>query len=265
MRNHVLDWIPSTDYAARQNTLQRGIQEGTGQWFLNTADFCTWLYQEGGMLFCPGIPGAGKTHIVSLVIHYLQRYNPFDTKFGLAYIYCEYTQQLTRETLLGSLLEQLARMLPCLPIELVDLFERHRGTRTQPSVIELQRVLYDIVSGLKRCFIVVDGLDECTDDDGMRSFLLKTLTELRKVSGANVLTMSRDIHHIRDHFSAESCLEIEVKAPDHDIGMYLNHQIPRVLPLLAEDFHLCQKIKAVVMAGAGGMYMKQTLSYIIPC
>jgi hypothetical protein len=265
MRKDVPDWIPSTDYAARQNTLQRRIQEGTGQWFLNTANFCTWLYQQGGMLFCPGIPGAGKTHIVSIAIHYLQRCNPFDTKPGLAYIYCEYTQQLTREILLGSLLAQLAQMLLCLPTELTDLFESHRESRTQPSVYELQTLLHHVVSRLERCFIVVDGLDECTDDDGVRSFLLKTLTELRQVSGASVLIMSRDIHHIRNHFRADSCLEIEVKAPDHDIGMYLSRQIPRVLPLLADDSHLCQKIRAVIMSGAGGMYTKQFLSYIIPC
>jgi Cdc6-like AAA superfamily ATPase len=246
MRNQLLDWIPSIDYTGRQNALQREIQEGTGQWFVNTVYFHTWLHQKGGMLFCTGMPGAGKTHIASLVIHYLQSSCSLNPRSLLAYIYCEYTHQLTRETLLGSLLEQLTRLLPTLPPELSTLYKKHEKSRTQPSVKELRTVLHEIVTSSKMCFIVVDGLDECTDDEGMRTFLLETLTALRKSLRASIMTMSRDIQHIRDHFSAQDYLEIKVRATDHDVGVYLDHRIPRVLPLLADDLGLCRTIKAVI-------------------
>jgi hypothetical protein len=231
------------------------MQGGTGQWFLNTTDFWTWLYRDGAILFCPGMPGAGKTHIASLVIHYLQSSNPFDWRPRLAYMYCEYTHQLTRETLLGSLLKQLSRTLHPLPTKLTNLYKDHKFNRTQPSVDELRTVLHDIVSSSKRCFIVVDGIDECPDDEGMRAFLLETLTELRQLPSTSILVMSRDIPHIRDHFSAQNCLEIKVRASDHDIDTYLNHRIPRVLPLLADNLDLQRNIKSVIMTAARGMYV----------
>jgi hypothetical protein len=264
-RKQVLEWMPSTDYTSRQNALQRERHEGTGQWFLNTSNFDRWLHQKGRILFCPGMPGAGKTHIASLVIHHLQSVDRFDSTPGLAYIYCEYTLQITRETLLGSLLEQLARRLFPLPTQLTTMFDHHKKNRTQPSVKELQAMLCDAVSSFDRCFIVVDGLDECTDDEGMRSFLLETVTELQQLSGANILTMSRNIQHIRHYFNARGCMQIKIRAPDHDMGMYLDHRMLRVLPLLADDLGLCEKIRTVIMVAAGGMYMLCPVFHMTLC
>jgi hypothetical protein len=254
-RKQILDWIPSNDYSGRQNALQRDIQEGTGRWFLDTYVFGIWLHHKGNILFCPGMPGAGKTHIASLVIKNLQCFHPFPSTPQLAYIYCDYTHQLTRETLLGSLLEQLARTMHPLPAQLKALYKKHQGHETEPSETELRDVLYEIISRSGRCFIIVDGLDECTDGEGTKKFLLETLTTLRKVSGASILTMTRDIWHIREHFRKEKCLEIEIQASDHDVGVYLHHRIPCVLPLLADDLGLCRQIEAVIRAAADGMYM----------
>jgi hypothetical protein len=258
----LLDWIPSDDYSGRQNALQQEIQEGTGQWFLNDAKFLSWLRRKGGMLFCTGMPGAGKTHIASLVIHHLQTRRNHDSTPVLAYIYCEYTHKLTRQTLLGGLVKQLVRMLHPLPAELIDLYKNVKDVGRPPLVGELKEVLRSIVSSSERCFIVVDGLDECTDDEGMKSFLLETLTELRQSSDASILTLCRNVQHIRNHFSGQGCLEIEVKAPDHDISVCLGHQIPRVLPLLADDKGLCHKIRHVMMAAASGMYVQCFVVFI---
>jgi hypothetical protein len=208
------------------------------------------------------MPGAGKTHIASLAIHYLQSVDCFEWTPGLAFIYCEYSLQINQESLLGSLLEQLARRLFPLPTKLTTLYERHEKNRTQPSVKELQEVLHDIASFFERCFIVVDGLDECTDNEVMK-FLLETLTGLQQSSGASILTMSRDIQPIRHHFEVQGCTKIEIKAPDRNVGMYLDHRIPCVLPLLADDHGLCRRIKAVIIAAAGGMYVLSFAFHII--
>jgi hypothetical protein len=261
-RKRLLDWLPFKDYSGRHNASQDDIQEGTGQWFLNTAVFHTWLQQKGAILFCPGIPGAGKTHIASLVIHHLQRLHPFESTPGLAYIYCEYTYQPDRETLLGSLLEQLVRTLRPLPAEVLVLYERHRNDRGKSFVKDLGIVLRDVVATFERCFIVLDGLDECTDDEGMRTFLLEALFELQQTGIVNLMVTSRHIQHIEDFFDARDCLKIKITAQDHDLGLYLDHRIPIVLQLLAGDLNLIQKIKAVLMAVADGMYIVCSLVFI---
>jgi hypothetical protein len=260
----LLNWIPSNDYSARQNALQQEIQDGTGQWFLNNPVFRVWLRQRGAILFCPGMPGAGKTHIAALAIHHLQHLHPFDPTPGLAYIYCEYTQQLTRETVLGSLLEQLARLLHPLPTHLYTLYQKHKEKKTQPSIDELRAVLRDIAAAFERSFIVVDGLDECTDDEGIRTFLLEVLIDLQQSAGVNILAMSRYIQHIQDMFNTRECLEIHIRASDHDIGMYLDQRIPLILQLLADSPGLCRRIKDVIMAVADGMYVTCSLLSSMP-
>ncbi|KAH8707494.1 hypothetical protein GQ44DRAFT_763661 [Phaeosphaeriaceae sp. PMI808] len=252
-RKKILGWLPSTDYTDRQNALQRERHEGTGQWFLDTVEFRNWLHQKGSILFCPGMPGAGKSHTASLVIHHLQTSKHSESIPGLAYIYCEYTQQHTREALLTSLLEQLARPQHPLPVQLITLYEIHGEKRTQPLVNELWAALRDIASIYERCFIVVDGLDECTDDEGVRDFLLETLIKLQRSSDVNILATSRDIQHIQYYF--KDCSQIRIKAQDNDIGQYLDHRIPRVLPLLADNLGLCRKIKAVIMTAASRMFL----------
>jgi hypothetical protein len=57
-------------------------------------------------------------------------------------------------------------------------------------------------------------------------------------------------------------LKIKITAQDHDLGLYLDHRIPIVLQLLAGDLNLIQKIKAVLMAVADGMYIVCSLVFI---
>jgi hypothetical protein len=46
-------------------------QEGTEQWFLDPPKFKRWLQGSDKALFCPGIPGAGKTMMAAITIDYL--------------------------------------------------------------------------------------------------------------------------------------------------------------------------------------------------
>ena len=70
-RRKIEDWLFPFDFAAQHNDFNGRRQEGTGQWLLNSKEFRTWLDGTEQTLFCPGIPGAGKTIITSLVINEL--------------------------------------------------------------------------------------------------------------------------------------------------------------------------------------------------
>jgi hypothetical protein len=61
-------------------------------------------------LFCPGIPGAGKTILVSIAIDYLQR-RLRDCDVGIAYLYHNFRRvdDQTVEQLIANLLNQLLR------------------------------------------------------------------------------------------------------------------------------------------------------------
>ncbi|KAF9639931.1 hypothetical protein BFW01_g11737 [Lasiodiplodia theobromae] len=60
-RQQVLDWISQITSASKQQDHLRRRQEGTGTWFLNEPLFQGWLLGHPSVLWCPGIPAAGKT------------------------------------------------------------------------------------------------------------------------------------------------------------------------------------------------------------
>lgn len=51
----VIDWLCPLDFFPKHNDALSRRQEGTGQWFLESSDFCSWLNTAGKVIWCPGI------------------------------------------------------------------------------------------------------------------------------------------------------------------------------------------------------------------
>jgi len=145
-RQVILDWLTPIDYAPKQSDIFRGRQKGTGQWLLDSDIFKNWASQSKQTLFCPGIPGAGKTVITSIIVEHLLTEFQNDINIGIAYIYCNYKQQQEQKLvdLLKSLLKQLVQKQPSMLESIKSLYERHRDDRTSPSLDEISRVLYSV-------------------------------------------------------------------------------------------------------------------------
>src|SRR5579862_1194027 len=105
----ILNWLTPIDYGPQHSDFFRRRQPGTGQWLLDSVKYQDWLKTKKQTLFCPGIPGAGKTILTSTVVNDL--YNRFynDTAVGIAYIYCNFRSKEKQKIndLLASLLKQL--------------------------------------------------------------------------------------------------------------------------------------------------------------
>ena len=110
----MMKWLSVTDFKAQQADVFRNCQEGTGQWLLDSAEYQTWLSGGELTLFCPGIPGAGKTFLTSIVINDLQVRCKPDSNIGIACIYFNYKRQAeqTIENLVASLLRQFIQGRP---------------------------------------------------------------------------------------------------------------------------------------------------------
>ena len=105
------------DYVSQQNDFISRRQEGTGQWLLESAEFQNWLGAGRKTLFCPGMPGAGKTILTAVVIDELTARFANDPNIGIAYIYCNFRRQDEQKAvrLLASVLKQLAQGRALLP------------------------------------------------------------------------------------------------------------------------------------------------------
>lgn len=134
----ILDWLTLVDYATQQNDFISRRQEGTGQWLLDSDEFQRWLNQNGQTLFCPGIPGAGKTIITSIVVEHLWE---IGATTGVAYLYCNFRRQHEQkpEDLLASLLKQLVQQQASTPESVKSIYDSHKNKRTRPSLTNSQK------------------------------------------------------------------------------------------------------------------------------
>jgi Cdc6-like AAA superfamily ATPase len=221
----ILDWLTPIDYAPQQNDYIRRRQSGTGQWLLDSAEFQAWLKNDSQTLFCPGIPGAGKTILASIVVSDLCNRFRYDTTIGIAYIYCNFKRkhEQTLEDLLLSLLKQLAQSQSSLPNNVKILYEHHQQKRTRPLFDELSRALQSVAAMYSRVFIVVDALDECRVSDGCRSRFPSEIFSLQAKCEAHLFATSRFIPEITEKFTGE--LSLEIRASNDDVRKYLDTRI----------------------------------------
>ena len=113
----VLDWVTTADYSSQQSDFIGRRQAGTGQWLLDSTEYQQWTGTTNQTLFCPGIPGAGKTILTSIVVDDLNARFRDDVHVGIAYLYCNFRRQADQklEDLLSNLIRQLSQDQSSLP------------------------------------------------------------------------------------------------------------------------------------------------------
>ena len=69
-REEVLLWLPTSGYQKKHNDVCAQRLPDTGQWFLEREEFRSWRDnpQSNNVLWCHGIPGAGKTVLSSVAL-----------------------------------------------------------------------------------------------------------------------------------------------------------------------------------------------------
>jgi Cdc6-like AAA superfamily ATPase len=246
----ILDWLPTVDYDPQQSIFSK-LEQGTGQWFLNSAGYRDWLETDKQTLFCTGIPGAGKTFITSIVIDHLQ------TNYknsSIAYLYFSVGQQgqQTVKELLGSLLKQLVRNQSPLPQVVKNLYGRHKERRSQPELREISGVLQSVISPDSRTFFIIDALDECQSI--YRDTFLTEIFSIQKNTRLSLFATSRP-QEVEVDAKFNGSIVQEIVASDKDIETYVDHQI-----LLWNRSHknhnlddIQNTIKAEITLAAAGM------------
>lgn len=66
------NWITELDFDSQHNDNLKSRLEGTGLWLLQSEEFNHWISRPQQTLFCPGIPGAGKTMPSSILVEHLR-------------------------------------------------------------------------------------------------------------------------------------------------------------------------------------------------
>ncbi|KIM98520.1 hypothetical protein OIDMADRAFT_128585, partial [Oidiodendron maius Zn] len=130
----VLNWLTPINYAAQQSDFICWRQARTGQWLLDSRELKTWVETERQTLFCPCIPGAGKTILTSIVINELTTRFIDDNNISIVYLYCNFRRQDNQmaEDLLTNLLKQMCQGQSSLPESVKALQNSHKDAGTNP-------------------------------------------------------------------------------------------------------------------------------------
>lgn len=251
----ILGWLIPIDYAPQQHDYIGRLQPGTGQWLLDSAEFHKWLRTGNQTLFCPGIPGAGKTILAALTIDALTRRFQDDPSVGITYIYCNFRQQNNQkvEDLLASLLKQLSQGRSSLPDSVKVLYDHNIYEQTRPSFEEISRTFQSVAAAYSRAFTVVDALDECQASDGCRMRFLSELFNLQVKYGVNFFANSRFIPEITYEFKGS--MSLEIRASNEDVLRYLDGHMFRLPGFVVRSPELQEEIKRAIVKAVDGMYV----------
>ncbi|KAK2592122.1 hypothetical protein QQS21_010193 [Conoideocrella luteorostrata] len=251
----ILNWLSSSDFGSQQNDNFNRREPGTGQWFLRSAEFRAWVEAKKQTLFCPGIPGAGKTTLTSIIVADLASRFHAAKDIGIAYIYCDFRRQGEQKAhdLLSNLLKQLSEHCSSIPAVVDNLYGAYKEKPCRPTLQEILNALHLVAKDFSRVFIVVDALDECNTTDGCRTNFLSELFKLQDRTEVNILATSRFTQDLVHHFKNSATLEI--RAHTDDVQKYLAGQM-RILPsFVLEDPELQHDIKTAISKAIDGMFL----------
>jgi Cdc6-like AAA superfamily ATPase len=213
-----------------------------------------WLEGKKTTLFCPGIPGAGKTMIASIVVDHLKTSFP-DDETGHAFLYCIYKRQENQgvDNLLASLLGQLAVWQPMVPESICKLYDEHGiGKKPRLSRNEIHGELCGIIRTYSRTFIIIDALDECKTDQ-IRNELLSEIYKLQEGSDVRLMVTFRPSIEPEP---PRSMTKLEIRACKEDIEQYLSSRISELRIVVRKNNVLQHKIRDRISTLVDGMYVR---------
>lgn len=201
-RQEVFKWLVQTDPSSIHNHARECYEPETCDWIFRLAAWTEWLEGRSRCLWVHGIPGAGKTVLVSHVVEWIidEFLDPDNERQVLAYYYCYFGRsQDEAQPFLRWILNVLCRKVDMIPSSICTLFKNG----AQPSFAELLDGIADILTQFETVIILLDAIDESTSRRQILG-VLKTLATDPRFSNVRMLASSReyiDIENVIEPFS----------------------------------------------------------------
>ncbi|KAI7227896.1 hypothetical protein KC330_g8177 [Hortaea werneckii] len=158
-------------HLAKQAWLRDRRLPGTGTLFLDQEPYAKFRGGETRILWCTGLPGAGKTYIASAIIDDLEIYARH-RDVGLAYVFFERGMEQLQDV--NSPIAALTWQLMARKPELLSTSKQLLGTNRM-SNLERRELFRQACSSFEQIFLVVDALDELSAEVKVLHELIKHL------------------------------------------------------------------------------------------
>ncbi len=231
---------------------EKHFDESSGEWLKRSNEYQRWQDFEGGLLWCSGVAGAGKTVLADIISDDLNARYAGDVGIQVITIFFDHARTYSSQQYLASLWKQLA-MRPLFDLDELDsLNRRYVEEEITPDETEWKEMLLREVRKYSRVFLIADALDESTIDDPLQ--FVEELVGLLPV--ANILITTRPDLRIDDAKIVGKIATIEIRAHKEDLLKYVNKRVSesrKLLSLFCQKPQLEDQIKQQVLKNSQGM------------
>ena len=222
-KREVFKELQHTDPSGRHIVASGYYEKGTGGWVFRTTQWNSWCSQSGSSrcLWLHGIPGSGKTVLISHIIGRMEQTfvrDADDGKSCVLYYYCHFeNKQNEAAPMLYWVLSQLCRKSDIIPSSTYAMVKKG----TQPTLADLLNAIADALSPFRAVYLALDAIDEAEQ----RSYLLRVLRQLateRRFHKVRLVVTSREYPDIEDALGSFSIsLPLLNEVVTQDIRTYL--------------------------------------------
>lgn len=111
-----------------------------------------------------------------------------------------------------------------LPHELRAHYQQFKQDQRLPNVNDILGILKDVVSEFTTFYVIMDALDECTNNEVATLELIDTIRSLS--STVKLMCTSRPIPVFERHFEKlEKTMKLEISAHTDDIKLYVKSRV----------------------------------------
>jgi Cdc6-like AAA superfamily ATPase len=221
---------------------------------LRSPAWASWLDAKQRCLWIHGIPGAGKTVLMSYLIEQIKQHCDQSQKGKSAYAYYySYFGHNQDEAVpfLRWLINQLCRQADLVSGNVYKMY-KHGG---EPSLVELLNALEDILDEFEITYVVADAIDESNPREDLLKVFRDLVTDSR-FKKLQLLASSReyiDIERVMEEFS----VSVSMANPfvEEDIRLHVRSTLQSNSKFRRWPQEPLDEVEDAVSTGARGMYV----------
>lgn len=251
-------WLSPTDSDTPASEYKKHLNShaaGTGEWILETDQYCQWSQSKVGNLWIRGIPGCGKSVVAASFISRFRRINDGPVLF---FFFREIIQaNRSPRSLMQDFCHEMLEYSPWLQSQLSQLQTQHSSVESVPYE-KLWKCMATAMGSIGKVHCVVDALDEM--EQGNDQFFQDLLDLGRQSSGSiKLILTSRQVPHVEKHLKGTSLVDLRLdrRNVDRDIAVYITQRL--------RDAHLdlpqekIQEVKQAICDRGQGLFLYSRL------